>query len=117
MARTTQWTVYSADLDPVSGSEQAGRRPVLVVSREVINQALPIVAVVPLTRKRPGRKLYPTEVLLAAGAAGLPHESIALAHQVRTVSTRRLRDPYGHLADHELRDAVRASLRLYLDLE
>jgi mRNA interferase MazF len=112
-----QWYVFRADLDPAIGSEQAGHRPVLVVSNEIINQALPIVTVLPLTSHKPGRRIYSTEVLLPAGAAGQPADSIAMAHQIRTISKRRLRSAYGELGDTDLRRAVRAAIRLYLDLE
>ena len=44
-----QWAVFEADLDPVRGSEQRGRRPVLVVSDEDFNVAIPRVTVLPLT--------------------------------------------------------------------
>lgn len=37
---TYQWHVFLASLDPTKGSEQAGKRPVLVISREQINQFL-----------------------------------------------------------------------------
>jgi mRNA interferase MazF len=51
-----QWQVAMAmaTLDPVRGSEQAGRRPVLIVSNEPINQALPIVSVLPISTHRFG---------------------------------------------------------------
>jgi mRNA interferase MazF len=111
-----QWGLYRVALDPVVGSEQAGTRPVLVVSRESVNRVLPIVAVVPLTSRKPGRRVYSTEVLLPAGAAGQPDESIAMAHQVRTISSSRLRQRLGHLDSAELRAEVRAALTLYLDL-
>ena len=42
-----QWAVVEADLDPVRGSEQRGVRPVLVVSNEEFNQAIPNVTVPP----------------------------------------------------------------------
>jgi mRNA interferase MazF len=58
-----QWGIYLAGLDPVRGSEQAGQRPILVISREMINQVLPVVNVVPLTSlKSPERKIYANEV-------------------------------------------------------
>jgi mRNA interferase MazF len=112
-----QWGLFGADLDPVVGSEQAGQRPVLVVSREAVNRALPIVAIVPLTRARPGRRVYPTEVLVPAGAAGQAEDSIAMAHQLRTISIRRLANRIGLLLDATLRDAVRSAVRTYLDLD
>ena len=114
---SSQWRVFRARLDPTEGSEQAGTRPVLVVSREVINQALPIVGVVPLTRRKPGRRIYSTEVVLPAGIAGQPEESIAMAHQLRTIARHRLGDPFGELTDPRFRDAVRDAIRIYLDLE
>jgi len=108
--------MHWATLDPVEGSEQAGRRPVLVVSRESINKALPIVAVVPVTSRRRSGKVYATEVLLPAGTAGLPGDSLALGHQVRTLSTNRLGDRLGRLDDGDLRRRVQEALRLFLDL-
>ena len=51
-----QWSVFMVDLDPVVGSEEAGRRPVVVVSREVANAALPVVTVVPLTARKKNRR-------------------------------------------------------------
>jgi mRNA interferase MazF len=55
---TLQWAVVEADLDPVVGSEQSGRRPVLVVSNEEFNQAIPNLTILPLTSTR--RRLYPS---------------------------------------------------------
>jgi mRNA interferase MazF len=80
-----QWHIFVAALDPTQGAEQAGRRPVLVISRERINQLLPVVNVVPLTsRKSLSRSIYPNEVLLPAGFAGLKVDSIALCFQIHT---------------------------------
>jgi len=112
-----QWWVFRANLDPAVGSEQAGHRPVLVVSNEIMNQALPMVTVLPLTSRKPGRRIYSTEVLLPARAAGQPADSIVMAHQIRTISKRRLQDTYGQLEDTTLRQAVQAAICLYLDLE
>ncbi|MHB1393062.1 MAG: type II toxin-antitoxin system PemK/MazF family toxin, partial [Clostridia bacterium] len=48
-----QWGVFWADLDPAKGSEQAGKRPVLVVSVEEVNQVLPIVTILSVTSVKP----------------------------------------------------------------
>ena len=91
-----QWHVFLAALDPTKGAEQVGRRPVLVISREQINQLLPVVNVIPLTsRKSPARLIYPNEVLLPAGVAGLRADSIALCHQIRTLDQSRLEREWG----------------------
>jgi mRNA interferase MazF len=67
-----QWHIFLASLEPTRGSEQAGRRPVLVISRERINQVLPVLNVIPLTsRKSALRVAFPNEVSLPKGVAGL----------------------------------------------
>ena len=112
-----QWSVFMVDLDPVVGSEQAGRRPVLVVSREVANAALPVVTVVPLTSRKKNRRVYPNEALLPAGTATLRRDSIAMAHQIRTLSKRRLRRRLGVIESRDIRAAVRSALQIQLDLD
>ncbi len=106
-----------ADLDPVEGSEQAGVRPVVVVSRESVNMALPIVTVVILTSRKNERRIYPTEALVPSGEGGLPVESIAMAHQVRTISKDRILGSYGWIEDEVVRESVRQALRVHLDLD
>ncbi len=114
---TYQWHVFLASLEPVQGAEQAGRRPVLVVSRERINQLLPVVNVVPLTsRKSAARVIYPNEVLLPAGAAGLRVDSIALCYQIRTLDKSRLEQDMGELTDAVLRQAIHDALRFQLEM-
>lgn len=117
LQRTIQWQVVLADLEPIRGSEQAGTRPVLIVSHESINVALTTLCVLPLTTFRQGAYLYPSEVLLPAGAAGQPNASIVMAHQARTISKDRIVRSYGSLTDAELRNQVRGALRVYLDLD
>jgi mRNA interferase MazF len=109
-----QWDVVEANLDPVRGSEQQSRRPVLVVSNDDFNRAVPNVTVLPLTSTR--RRLYPSEVLLPQGIAGQPLDSIVMAHQIRTVARGRLGRVFGHVHDGALRLAVQDALREHLDL-
>jgi len=114
---TYQWHVFLASLDPTQGSEQAGRRPVLVVSREEINQLLPVVNVIPLTsRKSAARTIYPNEVLLPAGSAGLSVDSIALCYQIRTLDKSRLERDWGVLTDVALRQQILDALRFQLEM-
>jgi mRNA interferase MazF len=112
-----QWQLLRADLEPVRGSEQAGDRPVLVVSRESFNESLPTFAVVPVTTRKPGRRIYSTEVLLPAGMAGNPNDSVIMAHQVRTIDQVRVHRSYGRLEDEEIRMQVRAALITFLEIE
>jgi len=74
-----KWGIYRANLDPVLGSEQGKSRPVIVISEDEINDLLNIVNVLPLTTRKPGRKIYPNEALLEAVKSGILNESIVLA--------------------------------------
>jgi len=109
-----QWSVYQADIDPVAGAEQRGRRPVLVVSNEEFNQAMPNVTVLPLTSTN--RRLYPSEIPLPEGIAGQHHRSIVMGHQIRTISKQRLGTRLGYLEDVELRLAIHDAIREHLDV-
>lgn len=111
-----QWGIFWADLDPVLGSEQAGTRPVLVISAEEVNRSLPMITIVSLTSVKPGRKVYPTEVYLSKEESGLSKDSIAMAHQIRVLSKVRLGGRCGELKSSELREKVRIAVRTYLDL-
>jgi mRNA interferase MazF len=107
--------VFEARLDPTEGSEQAGTRPVIVVSRDAINDASPVVVVVPCTTRRAERKIYPSQVLLRAPEGGLRADSIALGEQVRAVAKTRLGSRWGMLSPEALRRLDRALL-VTLDL-
>src|SRR5512133_1084237 len=111
-----KWGVFLADLNPVVGSEQQGKRPVLVVSDETFNSLMPVVTILPLTSRKKGRTIYPNEALLAAGHGGLAVESIVLAHQVRTIAKQRLQTMLGRLDDQAVQQAVNLALRVHLNL-
>ena len=111
-----RWSVLMADLDPATGHEQAGRRPVLVFSNEAFNEATELLTVLPLTRLRQGRRPYPNEVTLPAGSAGQPFDSLVLTFQVRTTSRARTHALVGRLTDGELRMRIAEALLDHLDL-
>jgi mRNA interferase MazF len=111
-----KWDLGWAGLDPSVGQEQAGRRPVLVLSNDIISRSIGLVAIVPLTTWKKGRRIYPTEVLLPREATLLPSPSIALCHQVRTVSARRLSPGEGRLDEEALRAEVERAVGLWLSL-
>ncbi len=111
-----QWNIFWADLNPTRGSEQAGKKPVLVISEEAVNQALPIVTVVCLTSLKPRRKVYPIETLLETEESRLEEKSIVMAHQIRTIAKNRLAEKCGSIEKEEIRERIRNIVRLYLDL-
>jgi mRNA interferase MazF len=81
-----------ADLEPVQGHEQGGRRPVLVVSRERFNAKSGTVVAFAVTTTPPAAG-YPFALEVPAGL--LPKPSWVKLTQVRTLSTRRLGEQAG----------------------
>ena len=103
--------VYWVDFNPARGSEQAGRRPALIVSADPLNTAGPVVVVAAITRTVPKRS-YPQTVVLPAG---LPVEGTVLCSQLMTVAKDRLLDRKCHLSADvmaQVDDGLRASLAL-----
>lgn len=108
--------IFLADLNPVIGSEQRGKRPVLVVSDEVFNSVMPVVTILPLTSLKKGRRIYPNEVLLPKGIGGLSTDSIILAHQIRTISKQRLGKLLGFVNDNVTQESIAQAMRVHLNL-
>lgn len=108
--------IFLADLNPVIGSEQRGKRLVLVVSDEVFNSVMPVVTILPLTSLKKGRRIYPNEVLLPKGIGGLSTDSIILAHQIRTISKQRLGKLLGNVNDNLTQESIAQAMRVHLNL-
>ena len=103
--------VWWFEPDPVRGSEQAGRRPAVVISRDVINRVSPVVIVVPLTTYR-RQSLYPSDVVVTAPDGGLKQDSVAMALHVRAVDRTRLVAPIGHVTPDVLAKLEEALLQV-----
>lgn len=82
--------IHFAALDPVQGREQAGTRPVLVVSSDAINR-LPLVVTVVVGTDAANISLdYPVNVRVTAAESGLPRDTVFLCFQVRSQDPSRL---------------------------
>jgi mRNA interferase MazF len=92
--------IYWAYLDPVLGSEQKGRRPVVVVSPNAVQDHLNRVVVLPITKKD---KKYPTFIPVAIDG----EKSFAMMDQIKTLDHDRLKNKIGSLDDAELRDVLK----------
>jgi len=98
------WQLY---LDPVKGSEQAGTRPAVIVSGDLMNKYLNVVIVCPLTTKV---KNYKGNVVLQPNAVNnLKAPSEILVFHIRSVSKERLKEKIGHIEPEEL-DAIKNGL-------
>ena len=107
--------IYDARLNPTEGSEQAGTRPVIIVSRDAINKNSPVIVVVPVTKAANVKRQYPNNVALRKGDGGLSVDSVALGGQVRAISKKRLLRQRGTLSSETMQTVSRA-LRITLDL-
>jgi mRNA interferase MazF len=110
--------VYWADLIPRSGSEHAGRRPVILVSHNGFNQTpgWRSIIVVPISTSSSQGKRGPTVIELAGGTAGLPKTSFAVCHQVTTLDRAKLARRLGTLSSESLSE-VEEGLRAAMDLD
>jgi len=103
MARILRGEIRWADLNPVRGHEQAGDRPVLVLSHDVFNERSGTVVAVALTSEEP-RAGFPLS--LEIRAAGLPKRSWAKIGQIRTLSTERIGRRLARVAEEDLARVV-----------
>ena len=87
MARVLRGEIRWADLDPARGREQAGQRPVLILSHDVFNERSGTVIAVALTSQEP-RAGFP--LTLESKAAGLPKPSWIKVSQIRTLAVERI---------------------------
>jgi mRNA interferase MazF len=110
--------VYWANLVPRSGSEQTGRRPVIVVSHDGFNQTpgWRSIIVIPVSTSVAQSKRGPTIAELPRGAAGLAKGGVAVCHQITTIDRAKLAKRIGTLAPETMR-AVEEGLKAALDLD
>ena len=99
MARILRGDIVWADLNPVPGREQAGLRPVLILSQDVFNERSGTVIAVALT-SRPQSAGFPLSLELESPK--LPKKSWAKISQIRTLSVQRLTKKIGRASAEEL---------------
>jgi mRNA interferase MazF len=110
-----QWCIISLSLDPTIGSEQGKTRPCLILSADYINDRLNTIVILPITSRKPGRNIYPNEVLLPVENSGLPNESIILINQVRTIDKSRIRKTYSSLDSSFIKEEIYEALDFNFD--
>jgi len=103
MARILRGEIRWADLSPGRGHEQAGRRPVLVLSHDVFNERSGTVIAMAIT-SQPQQAGFP--LTLELGTAGLPRQSWVKISQVRTLATERIGKRIARLSPEELSQAI-----------
>lgn len=99
MARILRGDIWWADLNPVRGREQAGKRPVLIISHDVFNARSGTVIALALTTQEPTAG-FPLTMELTAPA--LRKRSWVKISQIRTLSTERIDNNIGSVSEEEL---------------
>lgn len=103
MARILRGEIRWADLDPTRGHEQAGQRPVLILSHDVFNERSGTVIAVALTSQEP-RAGFP--LTLELRTTGLPKRSWVKISQIRTLATERIGRRLARASAEEVADVV-----------
>ena len=106
--------IYWVNLNPARGSEQSGRRPVVVIQNDVGNEVAPTTIIAPITTKS-FLKEYPTNVNVPKGSGDLKQDSTILLSQIRTIDKSRLEKKIGELPPSSIKKmdhAIKISLGL-----
>lgn len=99
MARILRGDIYWADLEPVRGREQSGRRPVLVLSREIFNERSGTVIALAITSQSQ-KSGFPLSYALPDKL--LPKPSWVKISQIRTLSTERIGKKLARLGETDV---------------
>ena len=99
MARILRGEIRWADLNPVRGREQAGQRPVLILSQDVFNERSGTVIAMALTSQAQ-RAGFPLTMELQTGS--LPKRSWVKISQIRTLAVERIGRRIGKVSPEEL---------------
>src|SRR5690348_7490281 len=94
--RFRRGAIWRVRLDPVEGSEQGGTRPAVIISSDILNQALPIVTIAPITSRKTDR-IFKTEVLIEPPEGGLTLRSKIILYQTRAITKARAAEELGIL--------------------
>jgi mRNA interferase MazF len=103
MAGILRGEIHWANWDPAIGHEQAGLRPVLILSHDIFNERSGTVIVVAIT-SQPQKAGFPLSLELKTG--DLPRRSWAKMNQIRTLSTERIGKAVGKLSADELTQVI-----------
>lgn len=99
MARILRGDILWADLSPAKGHEQAGMRPIVILSHEVFNERSGTVIAMALT-SQPQKAEFP--LTLELRSSKLPKKSWVKISQIRTLSVQRIRKRIGRVSTEEL---------------
>lgn len=106
-----KYDIVMADLQGTVGSEQGGKRPVLIVQNNLGNIKSTTTLVIPLTKKIKNLSQSTHALIQSSDETGLKVDSMLLGEQMRVISSQRIICKIGTVTDKEEREAIK---RVYL---
>ncbi len=97
--------VWLVNWNPARGSEQAGRRPALVIQNDIGNKKAPTTIVAAISSSV---KVYSMNVQIHPTEGGVDHPSIIKTSQILTISKERLEKRLGRISGDSLNEVDRA---------
>ncbi len=100
-----QREIWFADLNPTKGSEQAGIRPVVILSGNALNDHMPVIIIAPLSAKVKNYKGNP--VLTPTKTNGLKSDSEIILFQIKSIAKLRLKKKIGEIEPAVLLECIK----------
>ena len=107
--------IYTVEIPPSNGHEQAGLRPAIIVQAPQFENQLPTVLIVPLTSRLAAQAFPGTFLIHPNSENGLTMISVALVFQLRAIDKRRLKRMIGRLNTAHLAE-LRQHIKVLLEL-
>ena len=107
--------IYIANINPRSGSEQTGIRPVIIISHDGFNTTTNwnSIIIVPISTSEKQAKRTPTTVFLSKESSGLDKDSNVLCHQITTLDKSKLHKKIGTLSSIQIEQAIQYALAIF----
>jgi mRNA interferase MazF len=105
--------IWLVNWNPARGSEQAGKRPALIIQNDIGNKNASTTIVAAISTSV---KLYPMNVKIEPHESGLHHLSIVKTSQILTIGKIRLEKKLGQLSEEKMEE-VNQAIKLSLDLD
>lgn len=102
--------IYEVFLDPIKGSEQAGRRPAVIISGDLANKNLNTVIVCPMTSKL--KNYHENLILVPNKRNGLTKKSEVMTIHIRSISKQRLNKKLGDLTTAEIEKIIACLIKI-----
>lgn len=110
-----QFDIYLVDLDPTKGSEQAGKRPVVIIQEDISNTHSPVTIICAITSSQRKENIF--NVYIQKNTSKLPKDSFVLINQIRTIDKSRCLKKIGEIQDTIIQKRIQKGLKAILHIQ